>query len=107
MKLASYRQAMSALPQANSQQTSWVMLEDNERIVHTETFDNNLFMLILHEWGPTEIDKRFFGDEPGQFNLDLAPEWLEWDESSAAIDALEGESQTQAFIRQWDAWSAS
>ena len=100
MKLFVVRQAVSRVPRANSQETAFLMLHDNEEVVHTETFDNNLFLLIAHTSPPTEIPEGLM-DEPGHIDTTKAPEWVPFD-IHGDIEHFDGETQLQAFIRHWD-----
>ena len=105
MKLAVFRLAATRAPNANSSETAFMMLKDNESIVHIESFDNRLYLIVQHETESTEIDKRFFGAD-GRFDFMYAPEWLPLD-PEGNIYAAEGESQVQAFTRHWDEREAS
>ena len=103
MKLTVVRHTATRTPQANSQETAYVMLNDNEVILSSEQFDNTLYMLIAHTGPETEIPEGFL-DAPGHLDITKAPDWVPLD-IHGDVEHFDGETQIQAFIRHWDARS--
>ena len=105
MKLMVVRHTQTRTPNPNTGETAFVMLNDNETVISSEQFDGQLFLLIAHTGEPVEIPEGFM-DAPGHVDVSKAPEWVDLD-IHGDIEHFEGETQIQAFIRQWDQRSAS
>ena len=105
MRLHNMRQASSSTPAPNSQQTTWLLLENDESVVRYDEFDGKVFMLIARISEPLDLDQRLFR-EGGDVDHEYLPEWVERDENGI-IARLEGETGVQAFVRQWNARESS
>ena len=106
MRLHNMRQASSPTPESNSQQTTWLLLEDDESVVRYDEFDGRVFMLIARISEPLDLDQRLFRSG-GDVDHEFLPDWVERDENGIIAKAFEGETGVQAFVRQWNAKESS
>lgn len=102
MRVITIRQVRSPVPEPNSNQSSWILLEDNEKILHTDVFDGSAFLLISKITDPLDVDPDFVRDG-GQLDHDHLPEWIERDENGLILRTQPEETQIMSFVRQWQA----
>ena len=102
MRLHNMRQASSPTPESNSQQTTWLLLEDDESVVRYDEFDGRVYMLIARISEPLDLDQRLFR-AGGDLDHEYLPEWVVRDENGIIAKADPEETGVQAFVRQWNA----
>ena len=100
MRLHNMRQASSPTPESNSQQTTWLLLEDDEQVVRYDEFDGKVFMLIARISSPLDLDQRLFR-AGGDVDHEYLPEWVKRDDNGIIIKA-DGETAIMSFVRQWN-----
>ena len=101
MRLHNMRQASSPTPESNSQQTTWLLLEDDESVVRYDEFDGRVYMLIARISEPLDLDQRLFR-AGGDLDHEYLPEWVERDENGIIAKSFPEETGVQAFVRQWN-----
>lgn len=98
MKLLTLRAASAQSPQANSTQETWVLLQDNEKVLDVDSFDGRVTLLIGSTVSDSSVSSELF--VAGDLDHELLPNWIKRDDNGI-IAKLDGEQQMQAFVRQW------